>query len=105
EAMHMCPPIAQQAPSMPRVLSEAFDAINEARDGAHRTKFILRDMNALARPADRVQAVVSLAEVVEWSVGVASNEICQRARLIRSVEGTPEVLANESKLRQAVLNL
>ncbi len=80
-------------------------ALNEARQGASRINYIVRDMKTLARPTDTGDTPVSLRQAVDWSVGVAWNEIRHRARLVKDFRANPTVGGGEARVGQVAMNL
>ncbi len=88
----------------PRVVDLAEQAA-EALEGATRVRGIVRDLHTFSRvDKDRVEPT-SLNAVVDGAINMAINEIKYRARLVRQLGEVPELMANDSKLAQVVLNL
>ncbi|HYH94508.1 sensor histidine kinase [Hyalangium sp.] len=81
------------------------EALDEAREGAERVRFIAQDLKTLARADDASTALVNVAEVVRDVARMASHELQGRARLVEDCAGVPPVRANATRLGQVFLNL
>jgi two-component system NtrC family sensor kinase len=84
---------------------ELLEALSQARDGAERVRFIVKDLKELARPSDERTGPVELHTVVRTAVKLVSREMSQRARLVEECEGVPPVLGSSTRLGQVFLNL
>jgi signal transduction histidine kinase len=88
-------------------LTEVFDELNDAREGADRLRYIVRDLKIFSRGAEEERrGPVNVKRVLESSLRMAWNEIRHRARLVKEfAEDIPSVEANEARLGQVFLNL
>ncbi len=86
-------------------LGELEATLREAREGADRVRQIVRELKAFSRPDEDRRGPVEVRRVLESAINMAWNEIRHRARLIKDYGETPAVMANESRLGQAFLNL
>ncbi|MCC6527121.1 MAG: response regulator [Polyangiaceae bacterium] len=89
----------------PPALRELGQLLAEARDGADRIRRIVGDLRTLSRSDDEAVEAVDLREVLDWSTGIAWNEIRHRARLIKDYEPGCVVEGNVGRLGQVFLNL
>ncbi len=85
-------------------LRELIAALSEARDGVDRIRKIVRGLRALAREDSEV-IPTDLSAVVDTAVNIAAHELRGKASVIRQLELTPPVLADESRLTQVLVNL
>jgi CheY-like chemotaxis protein len=76
-----------------------------ASEGAGRVRVIVRDLKAFSRADEETLGAVDLSQVLTSAIALVSNEIAQRARLVRDYEGLPPVRANEARLGQVFVNL
>ena len=81
------------------------EALDEAREGAERVRFIAQDLKTLARADDESSGPVSVAAVVRNVARMASHELNGRARLVEDCAGVPPVRSNATRLGQVFLNL
>jgi signal transduction histidine kinase len=81
------------------------EALDEAREGAERVRFIAQDLKTLTRADDESSGPVSVAAVVRDVARMASHELNGRARLVVDCEGVPPVRSNATRLGQVFLNL
>ena len=95
-----------------RVLNETWlreevgEPLDEAREAAHRVRFIVRDLKVFSRsPGEEPSGSTDVKAVMESSLRMAWNEIRHRAQLVKHYEAVPGVLANEARLGQVFLNL
>jgi PAS domain S-box-containing protein len=86
-------------------LDELGKVLQEARQGGHRVRAIVSDMNMLAREREDVLEPVDLCTVLDASAAVAKGIMRPVARFERDYRGAPRVLANEARLGQVALNL
>jgi signal transduction histidine kinase len=77
----------------------------DALSGAGRIRHIVNDLKALTRAEVSPVQELDVRRVVESAVGMASNQIRHSARLEQHLEPAPNVVGNESRLWQVVLNL
>jgi len=81
------------------------ERLEDALGGTRKIKGIARGLGAFSRVEEDQMVPVSLVEVVEAAVNMASNEIRYRARVIKDYGKVPMVLASEGRLSQVFLNL
>jgi two-component system, cell cycle sensor histidine kinase and response regulator CckA len=80
--------------------------LDDAREGAQRVRFIVRDLKIFSRsPADEPRGSVDVNAIIESSLRMAWNEIRHRARLVKCYGPVPGVEGNEARLGQVFLNL
>lgn len=77
--------------------------VAEARSGAVRVREVSRTLGSFARVEGR--ALVDVKEVLEASLRIVGGELFDRARLVRTYEPVPAVLANEAQLGQVFVTL
>lgn len=77
----------------------------DALDGARRIEKAMRDMSTFVRSPEELVRPVSVTQVLDASVRLASNEIRHRAVLTKNYQQDGEVNADESALAQLFLNL
>jgi PAS domain S-box-containing protein len=93
------PPAPSGAPSA------AHEVLQDVREAAGRIRDVVRDLAAFAMPDEATRRTVDLAATLDATVAVVQHEIRHRARLVRHYGPAPQVAANASQLRQALLNL
>ncbi|MBN1205228.1 MAG: HAMP domain-containing histidine kinase [Myxococcaceae bacterium] len=81
------------------------EALEDARKGAERVRFIAQDLRSLSRQDDASTGLVDVAAVVRDVARMASHELEGRARLVEDCAGVPLVRANATRLGQVFLNL
>ena len=84
---------------------DVLEALADAREGAERVSFIVKDLKALSRADDASLGRVELATVVRGAARMASHELATRARLVEDCGQVPPVLGNPARLGQVFLNL
>jgi PAS domain S-box-containing protein len=87
------------------LLAEVLEALREAADGAKRVSRIVRDLGVFARGEDEKREPVDVHKTLEAAIAIATNEIRHRARLVKTLEPVPRVIADEARLTQVFLNL
>lgn len=99
---------ADAGPVDPAALRRRLDvldgALRDAREGVDRIRVIATDLRTFAR-ADDVIETVSLSEVVESSVRLATATLDTRAKVTLDLRPTPALHANPSRIAQVVTNL
>ena len=91
---------------LPEPMAEEWrDALDDAGDGLARVSTIARDLQQLARPTRGRRRRVDVRRAVELALEVAANTVERTARIVRSFEPAPDVLADEGRLGQVFLNL
>src|SRR5262249_22155565 len=86
-------------------LAEIVGMLREAREGADRVRHIVRDLKVFSRGETEERSRVDPRAVIESCVNMARGEIRQRARVVRQYGETPQVLVNQARLGQVLLNL
>lgn len=89
----------------PRAWLELGDVIDDSLDGSERVRRIVSDLGSFSRPREGSAAAVDLEQAAERALGVAENEIRQRARVVRELSGIPAAQGTEAKLGQVLLNV
>lgn len=79
--------------------------LRNARESAERVRQILHDLRVFSRAEDEEPGPVDVAEVVDTSLRIARNAIRYRARIVKDYERVSPVLATETGLAQAFLNI
>jgi signal transduction histidine kinase len=93
-------------PELPRGrLRDIDQALGEMREGANRIRRIVRDLRVFARTDEEKRVPTDLRPVLELAVNMAFPEIRHRARLIRDLDRTPMVDADDARLAQVFINL
>jgi signal transduction histidine kinase/ActR/RegA family two-component response regulator len=92
-------------PATASALEELVVTLEVARDGAERVRRIVRDLTTFARSETDHRTLLDLRAVLEPVINLVSNEIRQRARLVRELRDVPLVDANEARLGQVFMNL
>jgi|GEM_PF-2015584 len=86
-------------------LERVSEALGEAREGCDRVRAIVRDLGVLSRKDAGRVAPVDVRRVLHSACNMAWHQIRNRARLVKDLGEAPEVLADESRLAQVLLNL
>ncbi|MFU8804488.1 MAG: ATP-binding protein [Bradymonadaceae bacterium] len=76
-----------------------------ATEGTQRIRDVVRGIQAFSRLDEGEPRRVYLDRPLEFSIDMAMSSIRHRARLVREIEPTPAIVANESRLGQVFLNL
>jgi PAS domain S-box-containing protein len=84
--------------------AELVQVLTDAREGAERIRKIVRGLKAFARPESE-PVPTRLESVVDSSVQLALHELRHRATLVREMDPTLVVLADEARLVQVLVNL
>ncbi|MBN1610190.1 MAG: hybrid sensor histidine kinase/response regulator [Polyangiaceae bacterium] len=96
--------VAQRAEALPSY-SDLAEALDDARQGAERIRFIVRDLTALApHDADKLETV-HLESLLGSCVKFASHDLEDRAHLVFHAQPSLYVAANPTRLSQVFLNL
>jgi signal transduction histidine kinase len=85
--------------------AEIGEVFAEARQAAQRVAATVRDLADAARPAPTSVAPVSLPELLERALALASGELKGRVRVVRDLGPVPPVMANPAQLAQVFLHL
>ena len=92
--------------NLPRETLEDYQsALHDAKEGADRIRTIVRGVKTFSRTDDEVRGACDVHKAIEASIQMACNEIKHRATLVRELQPVPDVIGNEGKLGQVVLNL
>jgi signal transduction histidine kinase len=76
-----------------------------ASDGAERVSSIVRLLSTFSRPDDGSDSEIDPVRAVRAAVRLAQHQIEARARLVTALHAVPNVVGNEGRLSQVVLNL
>jgi signal transduction histidine kinase len=87
-------------------LLRATEALQEAFHGSERVRVIVQDLKALSRSDAGAPVPVDLVKIIESSIKIASNEIRDRAEMVKEIEpDLPCVSGSASRVGQVLLNL
>ncbi|HEU4731467.1 MAG TPA: two-component regulator propeller domain-containing protein [Kofleriaceae bacterium] len=92
-------------PASPEQHAELQAAIDDAREGAERVRNIVRGLRSFSRSEEEKRQPLALPDVLAAAIRLTSNELKHRAVLVRELEPTPLVLADEGRLAQVFINL
>ncbi len=81
------------------------EELRDAHEAAERVRQIVRDLKLFSRAEEERHGPVNVREVLESTLRMAWNEIRHRARLVKTFDEVPPVVANEARLGQVFLNL
>jgi CheY-like chemotaxis protein/anti-sigma regulatory factor (Ser/Thr protein kinase) len=95
------PTLAQHPGKLDALLVRVRDACH----GADRVASIVRDLRTFARADEGERGPVDVKAALESALNIASNEIKQKAELVRDYEPVPAVDANPNRIEQVLLNL
>lgn len=88
---------------------EILDALHDALDGGIRVRDIVRDLRKLAGNESRTDHIaldsISIDRALTSAINIARKHIVDRACIVTEFEPVAEVLADETKLSQVLLNL
>ncbi len=87
------------------VEGELLRSLEDAKDGGVRVREIVRDLKTFARPTEEAYHHLDVRRVLQSAVGLASNELRHRARVVVDPGDVPPVLADEHRLAQVFVNL
>jgi two-component system, NtrC family, sensor kinase len=91
--------------SLQSALERVMRGLRDAEEGAERVASTVKELRAFGRMEERSQRPVDPRACVDWALRLTGNQLLQQARLITSLREVPNVLANELKLSQVVVNL
>ena len=77
----------------------------DARTAVERIRTIVRGLSAFSRNDDESRHTIELNRVLDLAIGLTSNEIRHRAKLVKLFGSPPHVSANESRLGHVFINL
>ncbi|MCY1017755.1 ATP-binding protein [Pyxidicoccus sp. MSG2] len=86
-------------------LSEALDALREAREGADRIRVTVRDLLTFARADEPHLSPVDVHAALEFGLSMAMPHLRYRAQVERHFAVVPTVMAHEARLAQVFLQL
>ncbi|HEY5957885.1 MAG TPA: response regulator [Polyangiaceae bacterium] len=86
-------------------LSDMVACAGDALEGTRRMKAMTRGLGMFSRIDSAEQADFEVNNALESAVSLASNEISQRAIVVKDYASTPVVFGSEGKLSQVFLNL
>jgi PAS domain S-box-containing protein len=95
-------------PAMTRLEARVTDlrqAVADMSHGARRVRDIVQDLRTFSRDGEDKVSMIDVRHVLDSSVRMATVQIRQRAKVVRTYGDVPLVLANESRLGQVFLNL
>lgn len=84
---------------------EQAQALEEAREGAHRIRDVVRDLRLFSSHDDERRTPLDVRKALDTAARVAGNEVRHRATLVREYGDVPPVSANERRLVQLFLHL
>jgi PAS domain S-box-containing protein len=93
------------APMSPQDTREIVEELRDARDAAERVRLIVKDLKVFSRADERANERVDVAEVLDSTIRMVTNEIRHRATLVTDYRAVPSVDAHKSRLGQVFLNL
>jgi PAS domain S-box-containing protein len=86
-------------------VDEVEEALDDAVAGAERVGRIVASLRSFARPEDGQPRRLVLSQVLDVAIDLASHPVRHRARLVRDDGEPPDVMAEESRLAQVLVNL
>lgn len=99
-------PLATISASLEMIAEARGDSeTRDARRAVDRIRTIVRGLGAFSRVDDDSRQPVDINRVMELAIGLASNEIRHRARLVKQLGTVPAVFANAARLGHVFLNL
>jgi PAS domain S-box-containing protein len=81
------------------------ERVKEAYEGARRISEIVHDLKTFTRMEDEQRQAVSINQVLDSVINMASSEIKYRARLRRESGRVPAVIGSPGRLSQVLLNV
>ncbi|WP_224369628.1 ATP-binding protein [Hyalangium versicolor] len=95
----------QERERLEETWKEMKDALDEADEGCSRVQHIVQSLKSFSRGDNDSRKPVEIPQTLETAIGMASNELRHRARLVRAYQAIPHVEANQVQLVQVFLNL
>jgi len=92
---------ALPAPSLASLMEMARGALG----GAETIRKVVRGLKTFSRATVERRVVIDVGQALEPAVRLTSNEIQQRARLVKEYGPTPKIEADEARLGQVFVNL
>jgi PAS domain S-box-containing protein len=90
-----------------QILAESYpDAgLRDVRKAVERIRIIVRGLMAFSRADEDHRSPIEVEHVLELAIGMTSNEIRHRGRLVKHYGSPPVVFANEARLGHVFINL
>jgi signal transduction histidine kinase/DNA-binding response OmpR family regulator len=92
------PDVTGLVAEVPRVLTETLEA-------AERIRTIVAEMRLFAHPSGPSGESAKVEDLLEAPLLLAANEVRFKAKVIRALESTPELVVDRTRLSQAFLNI
>ena len=86
-------------------LSEFAERVRDARTGAERVRAIVAELRAFSRVQEQAERPVDVRAAIHTALAMTNNEIRHRARLVLDLADLPNVMADEGRLGQVLINL
>lgn len=87
------------------ILEDTPKLISESKEGADRIKKIVLDLRTLAKPQETELKCIPLAEIMDSTLSILSNELKYKAELIKQYEPSSSIVCYPQQLTQVFLNL
>ena len=82
-----------------------YEALSDARDGSRRIRKIVSQLRTFSPDRDDMRDDLSMHQVIESVLGMVSNEIRHRAKLVLELDEEARTCGSQHKLGQVILNL
>jgi PAS domain S-box-containing protein len=79
--------------------------VRDAREGAERVRKIVHGLRSFSRSEREVRVPLAVPDVLEAAIRLTGNELRHRAELVRDLQPTPLVTADDGRLTQVFINL
>jgi two-component system cell cycle sensor histidine kinase/response regulator CckA len=86
-------------------LGEFAERVRDARTGAERVRAIVAELRAFSRVQEQAERPVDVRAAIHSALAMTNNEIRHRARLALDLADLPNVMADEGRLEQVLINL
>lgn len=96
---------AAQHPTMLGELGSMYEALSDAREGSGRIRDIVGQLRTFSPGEESERTTLAIRPVIESVLGMVSNEIRHRAKLVMDLDDEPRVRGNKNKLGQVFVNL
>jgi len=98
--------VRRRLQAFPQVEPVVHDSLGQVLDGLERIRGVVADLRAFARPEEDVVARTAPRAVCDAAIRIVSSLVRHRASVTTEfTDDTPEVIANESRLGQVIINL
>ncbi|HVU01116.1 MAG TPA: response regulator [Polyangiaceae bacterium] len=97
--------ISRLAPDVQTAVREMPRVIQESLEAAERIRSIVAEMRLFAHPSGPSGEKARMEELLEAPLALAANEVRFKARVIRNLDETPEIVVDRTRLSQAFLNI